>query len=164
MHSAKFENEGRTESIRKVVQRYELEHPVVNDHDFQIWRSYGANAWPTFALIDPEGKLIGTLAGEGHYALLDKVIGKVVAQFDAAGKMDRTPLGFEPDTVPDTALRFRARYLPTRPADASSSPIPTTTASSLPRSTAQCRRSSAVARNACATAAMRKPLSSGPRA
>src|SRR5262249_46227251 len=31
VHSAKFENERDTESIRKAVLRYEIKHPVVND-------------------------------------------------------------------------------------------------------------------------------------
>ena len=38
VHSAKFLNEGDTDNIRQVVQRYEIEHPVVNDADFQIWQ------------------------------------------------------------------------------------------------------------------------------
>jgi len=111
VHTAKFANEGRTEAIRSVVQRYELEHPVLNDRDYDVWRSYGVNAWPTFALIDPEGRLIGTLAGEGHYEVLDKVIAKVIEQFDAQGKIDRTPLGLTPDALPSSALRFPGKVL-----------------------------------------------------
>src|SRR5262245_57633126 len=111
VHSAKFENEGRTEAIRNVVQRYEVTHPVINDHDFEIWRDYGVNAWPTFALIDPAGKIIGTLPGEGHYTLLDKVIGKVIEQFDADGRIDRTALGLAPDAIPDSVLRFPGKVL-----------------------------------------------------
>jgi thiol-disulfide isomerase/thioredoxin len=111
VHTAKFANEGRTEAIRSVVQRYELEHPVLNDRDYDVWRSYGVNAWPTFALIDPEGRLIGTLAGEGHYEVLDKVIAKVIEQFDAQGKINRTPLGLTPDALPSSALRFPGKVL-----------------------------------------------------
>ena len=111
VHSAKFENEGRTEAIRNVVQRYELRHPVLNDHEFEVWRSYGATAWPTFALVDPAGNLIGTIAGEGHYTLLDKVIAKVIEQFDAEGKVDRTPLGLTPDAVAEGPLRFPGKVL-----------------------------------------------------
>ncbi|KAB2861999.1 MAG: redoxin domain-containing protein, partial [Anaerolineae bacterium] len=31
VHSAKFENEGQTDNIRNIVQRYGVEHPVLND-------------------------------------------------------------------------------------------------------------------------------------
>src|SRR4051812_40757332 len=40
VHSAKFQNEKQTQNIREAIQRYEIEHPVVNDKDFKIWRSY----------------------------------------------------------------------------------------------------------------------------
>src|ERR1044072_8108758 len=46
VHSAKFENEKETENIRRIVLRYGLEHPVVNDADFRIWNSYAVRAWP----------------------------------------------------------------------------------------------------------------------
>ena len=35
VHSAKFANEGETENIRQIVQRYDLHHPVINDNEFR---------------------------------------------------------------------------------------------------------------------------------
>ena len=40
VHSAKFDNEKDTENIRRIILRYELEHPVYNDADFKVWQSY----------------------------------------------------------------------------------------------------------------------------
>ncbi|HEV2763220.1 MAG TPA: thioredoxin-like domain-containing protein, partial [Pyrinomonadaceae bacterium] len=40
VHSAKFENEKETDNIRRIILRYEIEHPVVNDADFKIWEAY----------------------------------------------------------------------------------------------------------------------------
>src|ERR1700737_4931855 len=40
VHSAKFENEKDTENIRRIILRYEIEHPIVNDADFRIWNAY----------------------------------------------------------------------------------------------------------------------------
>src|SRR5439155_19766348 len=59
VHSAKFDNEKNSESIRKAILRYEIKHPVVNDADMKIWRSYDAQSWPSLYLIDPEGYIIG---------------------------------------------------------------------------------------------------------
>ena len=59
VHSAKFRNEKETSQIREAVIRYDIRHPVVNDADFKVWKSYGARAWPTFVLINPKGKVIG---------------------------------------------------------------------------------------------------------
>src|SRR5258708_39070176 len=47
VHSAKFENEKDTENIRRIVLRYEIEHPIVNDGAFAIWKAYASHAWPT---------------------------------------------------------------------------------------------------------------------
>ena len=56
VHSAKFSNEGESDNIRQAILRYEIEHPVVNDREFRIWRRYGVQAWPTQVLIDPEAE------------------------------------------------------------------------------------------------------------
>src|SRR5438034_6433273 len=46
VHTAKFDNEKETENIRRAIQRYNIEHPVVNDGDQIIWRKFGVNSWP----------------------------------------------------------------------------------------------------------------------
>lgn len=113
VHSAKFENEGESENIRQVILRYELQHPVVNDKDFKVWNLYGARAWPTFVLIDPEGKVLGFHSGEGIYELFDEIIGGMVAEFDARDRIDRTPLALilEQESVVDSPLLFPGKVL-----------------------------------------------------
>jgi thiol-disulfide isomerase/thioredoxin len=95
VHSPKFENEKSTESIRKAILRYEIVHPVVNDADQRIWRAYRANSWPTLALIDPEGKFLGTTSGEGNYELLDEVIAKVIEKHRKKKTLNEKPIKFE---------------------------------------------------------------------
>lgn len=115
VHSAKFPNEGKTAQIRKIVQRYELKHPVVNDQYMRIWNAYGVNAWPTLALIDPAGNAVGQAAGEGHYDLLDKAIGALVEEFRGRppeqGGLDLQPFAYRPDPQPNTVLRFPGKVL-----------------------------------------------------
>jgi thiol-disulfide isomerase/thioredoxin len=113
VHSAKFENEGETDNIRRIILRYELHHPVINDNQFQVWSQYGAEAWPTFVLIDPDGKVLGYHSGEGIYDLFDEVIGGMVAEFDALGRIDRTPLALklERESLVDSPLLFPGKVL-----------------------------------------------------
>lgn len=112
VHSAKFENEARTENIRKIAQRYERDEPIVNDHEFIIWRDYGIRAWPTLIVIDPLGRVLGKVEGEGHYEMLDEVIGGMIEQFEDSGDIDRTPLPFESSMeTPDTPLLFPGKVL-----------------------------------------------------
>jgi thiol-disulfide isomerase/thioredoxin len=111
VHSAKFEHEGKTGQIRKIAQRYERDEPIVNDAEMAVWNAWGARAWPTLAVVDPAGKAVGTVAGEGHYDLLDTVIGSLVAEFDAKGAIDRAPLGLKPDPRPKGPLLFPGKVL-----------------------------------------------------
>ncbi len=92
VHSAKFENEQDTRQIRQAILRYEIEHPVVNDRDFIIWQQYGARAWPSLYLIDPEGDLIARWSGEGFYPHIRRLLEKLIPKYEKAGKLDRTPL------------------------------------------------------------------------
>src|SRR2546429_4292615 len=92
VHSAKFANEKETENIRRIILRYEIEHPVVNDADFAIWNAYAVNAWPTRYLIDPAGYIIGRLSGEGGYEALDKAISDSIAEFRKRGKLNEAPV------------------------------------------------------------------------
>ncbi|MCE2489763.1 MAG: redoxin domain-containing protein [Anaerolineae bacterium] len=116
VHSAKFENEGQTENIRQIVQRYELHHPVINDHQFQVWqqwRPYGVNGWPTFAAIDPRGNILAVQSGEIPYEAFVNVLDGMVTYFDSTGEIDREPLQLEleADRLATTALAFPGKVL-----------------------------------------------------
>ncbi len=95
VHTPKFENEKKTESIRKAILRYQIKHPVINDADHKIWRRYGVNSWPTLVLIDPDGKIVGRASGEGNFELLDLHIGKLVKAAKANGTLKETPIDFK---------------------------------------------------------------------
>jgi len=113
VHSAKFENEKNTENIRRIILRYEIEHPIVNDADFKIWNAYAVNAWPTRYLIDPAGYVIGKLSGEGSYEELDKVIGDTIVEFRKRGELNEAPLKLvlEKAKVGDLPLAFPGKIV-----------------------------------------------------
>ncbi len=115
VHSAKFVNESETENIRQIILRYGLEHPVVNDKDFTVWRTWGATGWPTVVLIDPAGNVVGGRAGEGVYPVFQPIIESLVTEFDAKGLLDRTPFeaALERDGLPETVLSFPGKVLAT---------------------------------------------------
>jgi sugar lactone lactonase YvrE/thiol-disulfide isomerase/thioredoxin len=117
VHSAKFENEGDTDNIRMIAERYGLEHPVVNDRDYRIWSAYSVRAWPTIMVIDPEGKVLGYLAGEGVYDALQPVIEGMIAEFAAQNLMTSAPLPYsiEESAESSTSLDFPGKVLADAP-------------------------------------------------
>ncbi|MGA9119966.1 MAG: thioredoxin-like domain-containing protein [Bacteroidota bacterium] len=108
VHSAKFTTEQGTENIREAILRYGIHHPVVNDKDFEVWNAYAAHAWPTFILIDPDGKVYGRHSGEGVFDAMNPEIARMVKEFDAKGKIDRRPIKFDPERAhaPQSFLSF----------------------------------------------------------
>jgi DNA-binding beta-propeller fold protein YncE len=92
VHSPKFTNEKSSENLKRILVRYEIEHPVVNDADHAIWKRYGAQAWPTRVIIDPAGNLVGTAMGEGNLNGFVSAIRTVIRVFDERGEIDRSPL------------------------------------------------------------------------
>jgi DNA-binding beta-propeller fold protein YncE len=95
VHSPKFENEKDTNSIRKAILRYQIEHPVINDADHKIWDAFGVDAWPTLILIDPEGNFVGETSGEGKYDILDTVIGRLVEEHKKKKTLNEKPIRFD---------------------------------------------------------------------
>ena len=133
VHSPKFDNEKDTKSIKKAVLRYEIAHPVVNDAERKIWDRFGVNSWPTMAVIDPEGKMVGMLSGEGNYDILDRAIAKMIEVHKKKKTLNETPLRF--DLVrfrekSDTPLFFPGMVLADAASNTCSSRTVPTTASS----------------------------------
>ncbi|HEY6122753.1 MAG TPA: thioredoxin-like domain-containing protein, partial [Pyrinomonadaceae bacterium] len=113
VHSAKFENEKQTENIRRIILRYELEHPVYNDAEFRVWQSYGVRAWPTQVVIDPAGYVVGEVSGEGNYDLIDRVVRKLVDEFRVRGELNEEPLKLtlERTKIGDLPLAFPGKIV-----------------------------------------------------
>ena len=119
VHSAKFTAEKQTENLRRAVLRYEIDHPVVNDRDFQVWQQYGVRAWPTLMFIDPTGNVVGKHEGEFPFDALDGFIASMVAEGDELGTLSKTELEFRPERERewDRALSFPGKVLADAPND-----------------------------------------------
>ena len=124
VHSAKFQNEGESENLRQIVQRYEVEHPVVNDKEFAIWRSWSVQAWPSFGFIDPLGNVLvvqgrdgrpsATISGELPFEIFDQVVGGILRHPQVQGQVNREPLraaAYEGERVLARPLRFPGKVL-----------------------------------------------------
>ncbi|MFC4653555.1 MULTISPECIES: thioredoxin-like domain-containing protein [Rheinheimera] len=90
VHSPKFDNEKQFSTLSSIVRRYGIQHAVVNDVDFVLWRHYAVRAWPTFVLIAPDGKYVGQTSGEGRYQLLDDAVAQLLAEYK--GELNTAPL------------------------------------------------------------------------
>ncbi|WP_419947448.1 thioredoxin-like domain-containing protein [Candidatus Poriferisodalis sp.] len=113
VHWAKFPSERESEAVREASIRYGRQHPIVNDDQELLRAEYGVNAWPTVAVVDPTGKVVGTIAGEGVYERLEPVIELMAAEYGQNGLIDPTPLGELLEIAPalPTVLSFPGKVL-----------------------------------------------------
>lgn len=115
VHSPKFEFERTVEAVDQAVERYQVEHLVLDDPDLVTWQAYTARAWPTLAVIDPEGYLVATLSGEGHGAGLGEIIEGLIEEHSAKGTLHSGDGPYVPPPAPETELFYPGKVtaLPT---------------------------------------------------
>jgi DNA-binding beta-propeller fold protein YncE len=111
VHSAKFSSEQASSKIRQAILRYKIHHPVLNDHDMSVWDLYGVQAWPTLVLIAPDGKIVGSVSGEGNFDALDQAIAGVAKQYSSQLKLGALENRLEASMVKATQLSFPGKLL-----------------------------------------------------
>ncbi len=132
VHSPKFEHEADPDALAAAVERYEVQHAVLDDPELSTWQAYTARAWPTLVLIDPEGYVAAQYSGEGHAHALAALLDQLVVEYrergtlraaQQSGESGRSPLPLidsaersghraDPKVPPsrsDTNLRFPAK-------------------------------------------------------
>ena len=107
VHSGKYHAERVTDRIRHASARLKAEHPIINDRQFRVWRSYAVSAWPTLVVVDPAGYVVGAHAGEFTAEMLGSYLRSMISAADAKGILDRTPWKLTPDRMPASASGLR---------------------------------------------------------
>ena len=117
-HSPKFPAERETANLREAVLRYRIEHPVVNDRDFEVWKQFGGRAWPTLIFIDPQGRVIGKHEGELPFEQFDPLVGGMLKEFEERGLLDPSAAAIDQQEIrePARTLNFPGKVLATEDA------------------------------------------------
>lgn len=111
VHSGKFVQEKDADNIRQAILRHDIRHPVAVDSNYATWNAFGVRAWPTLALIDSEGYVIGMVSGEGHRDDLDTAIAHLLELGRQRGTLAK-PLTFQREVAPrKTVLEFPGKVL-----------------------------------------------------
>lgn len=106
VHSGKYIAERETARIREASLRNEISHPIVNDRQFRVWRSYAVGAWPTLAVIDRNGYIVGAHAGEFTAEMLQPLLHALVSMSakEAEKKVEHFPI--EKPEIEPSFLRY----------------------------------------------------------
>jgi thiol-disulfide isomerase/thioredoxin len=112
VHSPKFVHEADPVALAAAVERYSVDHAVLDDPELTTWMQYAVRAWPTLVVVDPEGYVVAQLSGEGHAHSLDTLVAELVATHAAKGTLHRGDGPYVAPPPPDTQLRFPGKVLP----------------------------------------------------
>jgi thiol-disulfide isomerase/thioredoxin len=111
VHSPKFVHEAEHQAVADAVERYGVEHPVLDDPELATWKQYAVRAWPTLVVIDPEGYVVAQHAGEGHAHAIERLVEELETEHAAKGTLRR---GDGPYVAPEpepTVLRFPGKAI-----------------------------------------------------
>lgn len=65
VHFGEFNIGFDVNNVKEAAQRFQLPWPVLADQDGTTWKAYDAKGWPDRFLIDPQGKIVMSIFGEG---------------------------------------------------------------------------------------------------
>jgi thiol-disulfide isomerase/thioredoxin len=111
VHSPKFVHEADHDSVVAAVERYDVHHPVLDDPDLTTWGAYAVRAWPTLALVDPEGYVVAQFSGEGHAHGIDALLAELIAEHEGKGTLHSGDGTYVAPELRCTTLRFPAKVI-----------------------------------------------------
>ena len=85
IHSPEFDRERERAAVQAKVQEFGITHPVMIDNDFRYWEALGNRVWPSFYLIDKQGRVryrfIGeTQVGEPQALRIERAVNALLAE------------------------------------------------------------------------------------
>lgn len=89
VHAPEFEFEKSEKNVRKAVEDFGLEYPIMQDNNFATWRAYENHYWPAKYFIDKDGYIRYTHFGEGAYDESERVIQELLKEAGAESVSQR---------------------------------------------------------------------------
>ena len=74
VHTPETDSEYNLNNVRREVPTLGIKYPVVTDNDYQTWKAYNVEAWPTIFVLDKQGRIRWLHVGEGSYDATESVI------------------------------------------------------------------------------------------
>lgn len=92
IHTPEFEFEKDFENVKRAVEKFGIQYPVILDNDYSTWQSYKNRYWPRKYLIDIDGFIVYDHIGEGAYEETEKKIVELLNERSAVLGMGEVPL------------------------------------------------------------------------
>jgi thiol-disulfide isomerase/thioredoxin len=84
VHTPEFTFEKDLANVRQAMQQMRIDHPIVIDNDYSIWRAFDNRYWPALYLVDARGRLRHHHFGEGGYTQSEMATERLLAEAGTA--------------------------------------------------------------------------------
>lgn len=111
VHTPESDYEKDFDNVQAAVKKNGIEYPVITDTDFQTWRAFGIEAWPTVVILDKQGRVRYKHVGEGEYDMQEKVIKTLLAEGEATSGIANDDL-FDGEKIVKTEEEWRKELTP----------------------------------------------------
>jgi peptide-methionine (R)-S-oxide reductase len=107
VHTPELDSERNVENLRREVAELGIQFPVVSDNDYSTWNAYRVRAWPTWFVIDKQGRIRWQHVGEGAYEETEQVIKQLLAEDNTkqentmTDKIEKTDEQWRKELTPD---------------------------------------------------------------
>ena len=80
VHTPELDSEKNLDNLRSEIAELGIRFPVMTDNDYSTWNAYRVRAWPTWFVLDKQGRIRWQHVGEGAYDETEKVIQQLLAE------------------------------------------------------------------------------------
>jgi thiol-disulfide isomerase/thioredoxin len=78
VHTPEFSFEHDIEGVRQAVEVRDIDYPVAQDNDYEVWSAFDNRYWPALYFVDKEGLIRDQHFGEGRYEESERVIQRLL--------------------------------------------------------------------------------------
>lgn len=103
VHTPELDIERDVNVVRREIAKLGIRYPVVTDNDNATWNAYKVDAWPTWFVIDKQGRVRWMHVGEGAYEETEQLIKKLLAENSETmtDTIEKTDEQWKKDLTPD---------------------------------------------------------------
>jgi hypothetical protein len=90
VHTPEFAFEQDLDNVRRAIAQLKIDHPIVIDNDYTIWRAFRNQYWPALYFLDARGRVREHHFGEGEYQRSESIIQRLLADAGVVGVRERS--------------------------------------------------------------------------
>ena len=78
VHTPEFTFEHDIDLVRKAVETRDIDYPVAQDNDYEVWTAFANHYWPALYFVDADGRIRDQHFGEGRYEQSERRIQRLL--------------------------------------------------------------------------------------